>query len=287
MWRLWASWFQTGRRIAAKIAAWIGATSIAAGTARAEPPAPAPPTEDGRNLVEMVGHGARIDWTRLELEVTSQSSGAGTQTIEAAEQLARRSIIAAFQQAVGAIRVTADARVADLVADSELGPAVRSRVSRWVVARSTYGTSGGVELVATLSLQELLRPWAMQIARPGSPSVPTIAPGRPPVTGVIVDARGTDLRPAYTLRLVTREGRVLYAGELWEEHAVRIAPFRFVPDGAHVAVAEAGDNPLLLVAEAGQGSDLVFGPRDVERLGERERDGVLGRTTVIVVVDGG
>jgi hypothetical protein len=240
------------------------------------------------DVIEVVGHGAEIDWTSLELEVIAQASGSGAQSVEAAEQLARRSVEAAFQQAVLTVHVTSEARVADLVADPELGAAVRSRVSRWVVERATYGTSGSVELVATLSLQELLRPWALQIARPVA--APLRLASMPPTgeepTGLVIDARGTDLRPTYTLRLVAGDGRVLYAGELWEEQAVRIPPFRFVPDGAHPAVAEAGERPLLMVAEAGSGSDLVLSPGDVEALGERERDVLLGRTTVIVVVDG-
>lgn len=261
------------------------AAGLAVGCA---PAAPHDLEASSADVVEVVGHGAEIDWTRLELEVTAQASGSAVQTVEAAEQLARRSVEAAFQQAVGAVHVTADARVADLVADSELGAAVRSRVSRWEVARATYGTSGAVELVATLSLQELLRPWALQIARPvASPlSLRSMPPTGDEPTGLVVDARGTSLRPSYTLRLVSQDGRVLYAGELWEEQAVRIPPFRFVPDGAHPAAAGAGERPLMMVAESGSGSDLVLAPGDVEALGERERDLLLGRTTVIVVVDG-
>jgi hypothetical protein len=195
-------------------------------------------------VVEVVGHGVVIDWTTLRLEVTATAAGAGVQTIEAAEQMARRSVEAAFQQAVGGVRVTADARVDDLVADRDLGAALRSRVSRWEVETATYGTSGRVELHAVLSLQELLRPWALQIAVPAEPARDS------EWTGVVVDARGTGVRPAYTLRLVSPDGDVVYAGGLWEDHAVRIPPYRFVADPAHPAAAEAGSNPLLLVAGA-------------------------------------
>lgn len=234
------------------------------------------------DVIEVVAHGVRIDWTTLQLEVTADASTAGPQTVEGAEQLARRAVDAAYDQAVGSVRVTADARVADLVADSDLGAAIRSRVSRWEVVRAEYGTSGRVELVASLSLQELLRPWALQIARPGVPPV-----GGSPVTGVVVDARGTGIRPAYALRLIGPDGRVLYAGEQWEEEAVTAAPYRFVQDPAHPAASGAGDRPLLLIAADVRGSDLVLGDADAELLSDRGSDGVLGRTTVVVVVDGG
>lgn len=239
------------------------------------------PDGPSSDVIEVVAHGVRIDWTTLELEVTADASGAGPQTVEAAEQLARRAVEAAFQQAVGSVRVTTDARVADLVADNDLGAAIRTRVSKWEVVRAEYGTSGRVELVAALSLQELLRPWALQIARSGVPPVRSAAE-----TGLVVDARGTGVRPAYALRLLAPDGRVLYAGEQWEEQAVAAAPFRFVPDAAHSAAAGAGDRPMFVVATS-RGTDLVLDAADAERLSERDADGVLGQTTVVVVVDGG
>jgi hypothetical protein len=236
--------------------------------------------DDPADVVEVVGHGVEIDWTTLRLEVSAGARGAGPQAIEAIEQLARRSVEAAYQQAVGSVRITADARVADLVADGELGAAVRSRISRWEVDEATYTSTGRVDLHAVLSLQDLLRPWALQIARSG---VPPLEEGGP--TGLVIDARGTDLAPAYALRLVAPDGGVLYAGELWEERAVSIPPYRFVADPAHPAAAEAGANPVMLVATGSRGADLYLSPSGVHQLAEAG-DGLLGRVTVIVVVDG-
>lgn len=236
--------------------------------------------EDPSDVIEVVGHGVQIDWTTLRMEVSAGSRGAGPEGIEGVEQMARRSVEAAYQQAVGSVRITADARVADLVADSELGAAVRSRISRWEVDVATYTTTGRVDLHAVLSLQDLLRPWALQIARAGAPPAEA---GRP--TGLVIDARGTGLAPAYALRLVSDDGRVIYAGELWEERAVAIPPYRFVSDPAHPAAAEAGANPVMLVATSASGADLLLSRAGVQRLAEAG-DGLLGRVTVIVVVDG-
>ena len=236
--------------------------------------------EDPADVIEVVGHGVQIDWTTLRMEVSAGWKGAGPEGIEAVEQIARRSVEAAYQQAVGSVRITADARVADLVADSELGAAIRSRISRWEVDEATYTTTGRVDLHAVLSLQDLLRPWALQIARSGAPPVEA---GKP--TGLIVDARGTGLAPAYALRLVSEDGRVLYAGELWEERAVAIPPYRFVTDPAHPAASDAGDDPVMLVASGSSGADLLLPREGVQRLAEAG-EGLLGRVTVIVVVDG-
>lgn len=236
--------------------------------------------DDPTDVIEVVGHGVQIDWTTLRLEVTAGARGAGPQANEATEQLARRSVEAAYQQAVGSVRVTADARVADLVADGGLGPAVRSRISRWEVDEATYTTTGRVDLHAVLSLQDLLRPWAIQIARSGVP--PSEIGGR---TGIVVDARGTNLAPAYALRLVAPDGGVLYAGELWEAPAVSIPPYRFVSDPAHPAAAEAGANPVMLIATGSREADVFLSQSGVRQLSETG-DGLLGRVTVIVVVDG-
>lgn len=241
--------------------------------------AQAEPTTKPQNVVEVVGHDVQVDWTELRMEVVAEAREGGLQAVEASEQMARRSAEAAFQQAVGSVRVTPDARVADLLADRDLGEVVRSRVSRWEVARATYGSSGAVRLEAELSLQDLLRPWALQIAKPGA-----APPSRTGITGVVIDTRGMHLAPAYALRLVSRSGVVLFAGELWEEQAVTEPPFRFVLDPAHPAAAEAGAAPLLLVAEAVRGADVVLGDEAVRRVAEAG-EGVFGRGTVIVVVD--
>ncbi|MEQ1507707.1 MAG: hypothetical protein ABMB14_36095 [Myxococcota bacterium] len=233
-----------------------------------------PPTSPP-DVIEVVEPGVRIDWTTLELEVTASADAAGPEALDAAEQMARRRVDDAYQKAVGSVWVTNDARVADLVADGELGTQIRSRVSKWEVDEATYRASGRVELRATLSLQELLRPWALQIARPGVP--PTDAPS---ATGVVIDARDLGVRPSYALRLVSSDDRVLYAGELWEEQAVRVPPYRFVTHPGHPAAAEAGPNPVLLIADEVRGTNLVLSDAEIVRLGET----VLGQTTVIVVV---
>jgi hypothetical protein len=242
------------------------------------------PADRTSNVVEVLGQGVSIDWTRLDLEVAVGANGASAQMLEATEQLARRSIEAAYQQSVGSVRVTADARVADLVADVELGDAIRSRISRWEVTEATYHTGGAVDLRAELSLQELLRPWAIQIARPGVLPADGVTPGAGP-SGVVVDARGTGLRPAYVVRLVSIDGQVLYGGELWEESAVAIPPFLFVGDPAHPGAAIAGERPAFVVATAVRDGDLVVNDRGREQLALAE--GALGRITVVVVVDGG
>jgi hypothetical protein len=186
---------------------------------------------------------------------------------------------------VGSVRVTGDARAADLMADEGLGAAIRSRISRWEVDTATYAVSGTVRLSASLSLQELLRPWAMQIARPGVAALPEGQPRDDAFTGVVVDARGSGLAPSYSIRLVGPDGQVVYGGELWEEQAVTLPPYRFVGVAGHPAAASAGDRPLFLVGAGIRDGDLVLDEASRQRA--QEAGDLFGRTTVIVVVDGG
>jgi hypothetical protein len=240
-----------------------------------EPPPP--------DVWEVVGHGVRVDWTTLRLEVQGEAWGTGAQTPQAVEQLARREVEAVLRQAVGSVRVTSSARVADLVADEGLGEAIASRIERWDVTVATYGTSGRVALTATLSLQDLLKPWTLQISTPGGerqepdPSWPT---------GLVVDARGLGVVPAYAPRIVDAAGTSLYAGELHEDRAVEVAPYVFVSNPAHPAAGVAGANPLRVQASDARGSDLVISEADAaSRLAEIAAP-VLSRGAVVVVVDG-
>jgi hypothetical protein len=230
---------------------------------------------------ENLGHDVRVNWTTLSLEIDGVAWRKGAQTWQSIEQMARREVDAAVRQAVGSVRVTGGARVADLVADEALGEAIGSRIPRWEVEEAVYATSGKVALRATLSLQDLLKPWTLQIASAADGGA--VDPSWP--TGLVVDARGLRAAPAYAPRLVDVAGTSLYAGELREDRAVQVAPYVFVSDPAHPAAAVAGDAPLTVQATEARGSDLVIGePGAALRIAEIAGP-VLSRGAVVVLVD--
>jgi hypothetical protein len=237
----------------------------------------APARDDVR---EPLAQGVHIDWTTLSLEVWTDTLGRPTQSLEAVEQLGRREVDVAVQQSYGGVRVTSTALLRDLVSDERLGAAVATRLPRWTVDEVVYGTSGRVRLTASLSLQDLLQPWSTQIARAGSPPPNPEGP-----TGLLVDARGTGARPAFCPRLLDELGRPLYSGELYEEQAVSVAPYLFVPDPAHPATAVLGPAPVLVRATRREGeSDLVLDHEGAQRVAELTET-LLGRGKVVVVVD--
>ncbi|MBW2256062.1 MAG: hypothetical protein JRI25_15875 [Deltaproteobacteria bacterium] len=198
-----------------------------------------------------------VNWTRLTVEVTSGARGWGvTATTKALEHTARQKIGPDIRWGARRVRVATDVTVDDLRHDPELGDAVESRIERWVVSEARYYTSGRVELTGELSLQELLKPWALSVA--------LLAPeqeGRRGYTGLVVDARGTGATPAYAPRIL---------------HG----------DEAHPAAARAGEKPLVVRAEHAMETDLVIGDEDFIRFRTGFHDArVLGEGTVVVVLD--
>jgi hypothetical protein len=233
------------------------------------------------DIREELSRDIAINWTRLTVEVTSGARGWGvTATSKALEHTARKKIGPDITWGAHRVQVAADLTVDDLCREPELGDAVQARIERWIVSEARYYTSGRVQLTGELSLQELLKPWALSVAR--------LAPeqeGRRGYTGLVVDARGTGVTPSYAPRIL-HEDEVLYAGTLWDDVALFQTPVVYVPDPAHPAAARAGDKPLVLQADRAAGTDLVVGSEDFIRFRTGFHDSrVLGDGSVVVVVD--
>ena len=208
------------------------------------------PTDD---LVEDVGSGLLVDWSTLVVEVEAGSYRAGAQATKAVEQSARLAIDDRLEAGLGVVRVAPGVVVSELLDDDRVAPSLRSRRSRWRVTVATYTVSGKVDLRAQLSLQEFLKPYTLQRAKP-TPAHPEEAER----TGVVIDARGLGARPAFLPRLVGPDGAPLWEGELWDEDAVSRAPAVWVPDPSHPAAARAGERPLLIRATAASGAEITL-----------------------------
>lgn len=223
-----------------------------------------------------------IDWTRLVVEVTTRARGHGVgATPKALEARALEAIGPQMAWAALRVPVAGGLTVDDLLGDDSLKDALPARAERWDVAEARYLTSGRVELVAELPLQELLKPWALlEAPLPPRPDVDTA------FTGVVVDARGTGARPCYAPRLVHPHDGELWSGRLWDDTALFQAPVVWVTDPADPASARAGTNPLMVVAVETQGGDLVLGDDDRVRFRTGiQTSRVVGEGTVVVVID--
>ncbi len=237
---------------------------------------------DPPDLRENLGRGVSVNWTTLTLEVTRDGHGRGVgATRKAIEHDARDGLRQSVRVGADNVRVTSGIAVEDLLQDEVLSEAVSSRVSRWVVGEARYYNSGRIELVAELTLLDLLKPWNLANAtpRPAEPRVPDL-------TGVVVDARGTGVTPAWAPRILSDGERLLWDGTVWDDVALGVAPVVWVADPSHPAVATAGDRPLVVRAERATGADLFLDPLDAARFRTAVADSELLREgTVVVVAD--
>lgn len=223
-----------------------------------------------------------LNWTRLTLEVSASADAHGiASNRRTVEQHARREVGPRILEGVSQIPVDHKTKVSDLEADPALGEPIRSRISRWTVTESRYYASGRVELLGELPLQTLLKPWVLASA------VSETTPEESSFTGLILDARGLRVHPAYAPRILAEDGEVVFTGQLSREAAVAMTPVVYVADAAHpVAAQRGGAEPLFLDVSSVRGPDLVLSEESMIRV----RAGLSGTERlhngqVVIVVD--
>lgn len=241
--------------------------------------APLPP--DLPDVRRDLGGGIVLNWTRLMLEVGAGARGFGVgNNSRAVEQEARRLVGPGMLAGARSVQVNAEQTFAELEDDPKLGEALRTRVERWTVGETRYFSSGRVELDGELSLQELLKPWTLSVA-PRAPES-----GAPAYTGLVLDARGTDVTPAWAPKVLSEIGEVVYQTLVWDDYAVERAPLLYVAHPGHPAAARAGDNPLRIKVDSASGCDFVISPTEEATLrAALGNPRVFGEGTVVVVVD--
>ncbi|MFK7928587.1 MAG: hypothetical protein AB8H79_10400 [Myxococcota bacterium] len=226
--------------------------------------------------------GAVVNWTQGVVTASHAHRGGGVAgRQQAVEQIARNQLGPFIQDGLPQIRATSDLTIGDLLDDPALGAVIANRVRQWSVSKATYYSSGNVEIEGQLDLGSFLRPWTMVEERP--------TPLEPPSsewTGLVVDARGTGVNPAFLAKLLTANGQVLWDGRLWKGAAVQRSPMVWVNDAAHPAVHRAGSHPLLARASSAVGADLVLDATSAAEvsanlLGTR----ALGQGHVVVLID--
>ena len=224
---------------------------------------------------------AVVNWSRLVLEVTASARGFGVESSQAVvEQEARRMVGPRMLAGAKAVQVTTDDTVTDLESASRFGNALGTRVERWSVTEARYYASGKVELVGELSLQDLLKPWTMSGAQP-----PPVSDGEVRYSGIVVDARGSGLAPAFSPRIKSADGDVLYDGTLWLDPAVNTTPAVYVTDDRHPAMARAGADAIRFRADAAEGSDAWLTADDSARfLAELKDSPLLGEGKLVFIV---
>ena len=197
-----------------------------------------------------LGGGAVVNWTRLTVEARHSHQGSGVaDRQQATEQLARQRIGPAIRDGLPQVHATSTLTIGDLMEQGSLGTALRNRVKLWAVSEATYHASGTVALHGELDLTNYLRPWTLDSAEP-DPETPTVSA----YSGLVIDARGSGVQPAFAPRLISDDGDVLWDGQLWRSAVLQRSPVVWVSDAAHPAAARAGDEPLVVRARRSRGT---------------------------------
>lgn len=237
-------------------------------------------------VLESLEDGA-VDWTNLRLVVHASSGGTtGAMTnLEAAEGDAREELEPRFLRLARAVRVDRSRLAGELLdAADAVADRLESNLSTWEVFEARYLASGRVELDAALSLQTWLRPALVTFAH---------TPERPPrlggASGVVIDARGLDLKCALAPELFDEAGGHLYGvGDMTAYQVSQHGPVVYVRDPADPAAARrAGDLPIFVKAARVQdGTDLVLGADDAAAVrAAAEASDVFLHGKVVVVTD--
>lgn len=234
-----------------------------------------------QDFVEPLDEGS-VNWTTLEVVVERTAYGSGTGVgRKAIEQRGIDKVSAAISEIAPQVALMPGTTMGSLLEDPALAAPIRSRLSRWDVAETTYYASGKIEVKGALALQQVLKPWTLREA------VPHVPREREPVhTGLIVDARGAGATPCFVPILEGAQGTLLWEVRGWTDTSLEVAPAIYVSDPAHPAAVRAGNNPFIAVAQSATQCRIALSAEDTLRFrtamaGAR----ILGEGTVVFVLD--
>ncbi len=255
--------------------------------------------QQGDTLVENMGNGG-INWSRGI--VTAKGIGAPPEkyygkpqarpaALTAAKYVAMRNLL----EIINGVRIDSTTTVKDFAVSSDI---IYSKVNGMVrgarIIKQEYMSDGTVEVTVQMSLRggfsQLVLPRDIQ-------QVESIKPMKPAkteslvFTGLIVDARGLNARPAMSLKILDESGGQVYGSAyVSREYAVQQGMSGYAKD-VNMAMTNqrVADNPLVVkgIRTVGAGhSDIVISNTDASRLKSvSENLSFLKKCRVMIVVD--
>lgn len=254
------------------------------------------------DVVESMGSGG-VDWTTGMITAT----GLGAPPENAVNRAQGRAMAerAAFivatrnlLEVVKGIRVDSATLVENFVVSSDV---IKTEVSGFVqgaqILKKQVNPDGSVEVLVGVKLQgDLLNTMIPKqtgggVPVPAAPQAPAPAQVETAYTGLIVDARGTGVRPAMVPKIRNEEGREVYGSSFVNrQYAVEQGMVGYLKDPvAAQANPRVTDRPLLVKAIKTDGpnkTDLVISNTDAQTLhGMKEHLSFLEKARVMVVLD--
>jgi hypothetical protein len=252
------------------------------------------------DVIESMGNGG-VDWTTGVVTAT----GLGAPPENAANRAQARAMAerAAFivatrnlLEVVKGIRVDSATLVENFIVSSDV---IKTEVSGFVqgaqIMKKQVNPDGSVEVLVGVKLTGDLMNTLLPKQAGGGMPVPVPpqaqAPSATAFTGLIVDARGTGVRPAMVPKIRNEEGREVYGSAFVNrQYAVEQGMVGYLKDlGAAQSNPRVTDRPLLVKAIKTDGpnqTDLVISNSDARVLhGMKEHLSFLEKARVMVVLD--
>ena len=247
-----------------------------------------------QSLTQIVGSG-EINWADQVIRAT----GSGAPNPEApnvaaarlgAERAAKADALRNILETVKGVRIDSQTLVVNAMTQSDV---IRTQVQGIVkgakVVSTRYLSDGAVEVTVEIPLAGPLTQTVLPPASFGTQPVPKA--GNPVFSGVIFDARGLNLRPAMSPKVLDEEGREVYGSAfVSQEWATKYGIVGYVKDPE---AAKKNDrvaaNPLLVKAAKASGTggcDLVISNADAQGMRDMSKNlSFLEQCRVLIVVD--
>ena len=256
------------------------------------------------DVIESMGNGG-VDWTTGMITATGLGAPPenAVNRAQARAMAERAAFIVATRnllEVVKGIRVDSATLVENFIVSSDI---IKTEVSGFVqgaqILKKQVNPDGSVEVLVGVKLQgDLLNTMIPKQTGGGAP-VPVAPPtaAQAPAqagtayTGLIVDARGTGVRPAMVPKIRNEEGREVYGSSFVNrQYAVEQGMVGYLKDPVSAqANPRVTDRPLVVKAIKTDGpnkTDLVISNADAQTLhGMKEHLSFLEKARVMVVLD--
>ena len=264
---------------------------------------------EGTQIVEQVGNKGMVNWT----EGTMEAIGIGApperyigkpqarpNALRAAQVDAYRNLL----EVINGVRVDSTTVIRDFTTESDvINTQVQGMVKGAKVIKQEYMSDGTVEVTVRMPIAgnfaAVIIPRIMEKKQvqppPAGPAAPAPAtaptPGGEVFTGLVVDARGIQARPAMSPRIIDENGREIYGSmNVEREYAVQQGMSGYARDlTAAQSNTRVTNNPLSvkgLKTEGAGRSDIVIAKADAEKiLAAGDNLSFLKKCRVMIVLD--
>jgi len=252
-------------------------------------------------VYQQVGNTGTINWQDQILKSTgigapnpnmplaAQRAGA----LEAAKRVALRNLL----ETVKGMAITSETTVENaMIASDIINTKVSGIVRNFKVVAQRYMSTGDVEVDVEIPLSgvltDALLPQQQGMMTPGQ-GMPGYQPGGQSAvfTGLIIDARGTGVRPAMAPKILDAQGNEIYGtGYVNREYAVQIGVIGYEKDLNRARANErVTNNPLVVKAIKSSGSnscDVVVSNNDAQMIVSAAQNlNFMEKCKVMIILD--